>query len=920
MSQGNCNNKDIADLKNFGTFGEFLKAKRSFRNWTQLQLAKKCGLSLYTIANIEHNRYINLRLVTIAKISKALNLDLYKFLEKIIELGLLNLSIKRLTQLGILILQKSVKLNYPLSTLGKKFNLDESGIYQYISGETLILHNNTAGKLSQFLEINVAQLQQITSQDRIKYSPDKAISKSGHLLGLKRTKTPKTLIGKIFFKKRMSLCLDQKEFAILLGIKSKYGSVLISTLENNNQHHSIRVILKYGGILGLNEKVLVAAFLIDHKGQGKYNIDKIKTRFGKLLLFELLRNTVGWHNYITIASKDMLSRYIHSDYLPQKDVIIRLAQKLNTRLSFFETLIILDEIDKEKGKLAKFRETFLENISPLTLEDVFTKTGLSIRQTEIIKLMWRGKTLKEIGVEFNLTRERIRQIKKDIFRKIDKYRSNVTAQKAVFLFLKIFAIIKFMKITFYGGLNEIGGNKILLEHKNTKVFLDFGKSFSRYSKFFEEYLQPRRINGIGDFLALDLIPKLSGLYRKDYLKMLAYYGDNLGLNLHRKPEFDAILISHAHADHINFLSFLDPEIPVYLIPETLKIVKVLDTLGQESLENEIYDFKERKTDGTLPKKKQEIKPKVVRNFVEINPYKKFKLKDLEIIFLPVEHSIPGCAMILISGDFGNILYSGDFRLGGPLKKENKTLKTLELLKKIKIDWFLCEGTRIKEENIIHENNVFKDTKKSIKDVKDLISIEYSFKDLTRFHTFLTLARELHKILVFPSEWFFYIKFLDHLGFDIPKNWKENVYFFARRKITFKGLWERELYQTEKKVYAKDIKENQKRFILGTSFYKITDLVDIAPNKNSIYIQSTSEPFNEEMQIDLTRLKNWLDVFNIKTLIKPHASGHISGTELANTVKSLDAKYLIPIHTENPKMFKSFHKNVINIKGNSIKLT
>ena len=31
-------------------------------------------------------------------------------------------------------------------------------------------------------------------------------------------------------------------------------------------------------------------------------------------------------------------------------------------------------------------------------------------------------------------------------------------------------------LTFYGGVNEIGGNKILLEDKDTRVFLDFGKS------------------------------------------------------------------------------------------------------------------------------------------------------------------------------------------------------------------------------------------------------------------------------------------------------------------------------------------------------------------------------------------------------------------------------------------------------------
>ena len=34
------------------------------------------------------------------------------------------------------------------------------------------------------------------------------------------------------------------------------------------------------------------------------------------------------------------------------------------------------------------------------------------------------------------------------------------------------------KLTFYGGVNEIGGNKILLEDKKTRVLFDFGQSFA----------------------------------------------------------------------------------------------------------------------------------------------------------------------------------------------------------------------------------------------------------------------------------------------------------------------------------------------------------------------------------------------------------------------------------------------------------
>ena len=56
-----------------------------------------------------------------------------------------------------------------------------------------------------------------------------------------------------------------------------------------------------------------------------------------------------------------------------------------------------------------------------------------------------------------------------------------------------------VELTFYGGVKEIGGNKILLEDNDTKIFLDFGMSFGKRAEFFEEFLTPRTANGIGDF-------------------------------------------------------------------------------------------------------------------------------------------------------------------------------------------------------------------------------------------------------------------------------------------------------------------------------------------------------------------------------------------------------------------------------------
>jgi ribonuclease J len=101
-----------------------------------------------------------------------------------------------------------------------------------------------------------------------------------------------------------------------------------------------------------------------------------------------------------------------------------------------------------------------------------------------------------------------------------------------------------MKISFYGGVNEVGGNKFLLAYRDTQVFLDFGKSFERENKFFDfPLLQPFYIS---DLKKIQAIPDLKGLYK-----------DNPGAS-----EVDGVLVTHPHVDHFGYISLLNGKIPV----------------------------------------------------------------------------------------------------------------------------------------------------------------------------------------------------------------------------------------------------------------------------------------------------------------------------------------------------------------------
>jgi hypothetical protein len=78
------------------------------------------------------------------------------------------------------------------------------------------------------------------------------------------------------------------------------------------------------------------------------------------------------------------------------------------------------------------------------------------------------------------------------------------------------------KLTFYGGVNKVDGNKILLNDNDTRILLDFGRGLSRTANYFEEYLSPKIANGIVHFIEMGLIPDVEGIYREDLLEMAGH--------------------------------------------------------------------------------------------------------------------------------------------------------------------------------------------------------------------------------------------------------------------------------------------------------------------------------------------------------------------------------------------------------------
>ena len=71
-------------------------------------------------------------------------------------------------------------------------------------------------------------------------------------------------------------------------------------------------------------------------------------------------------------------------------------------------------------------------------------------------------------------------------------------------------------VTFYGGVNEIGGNKILIQDKDTKIFFDFGMSFTAKKQFYSPpFLSPKNEKSLQE---LGILPKIDASTRLTQLR------------------------------------------------------------------------------------------------------------------------------------------------------------------------------------------------------------------------------------------------------------------------------------------------------------------------------------------------------------------------------------------------------------------
>jgi len=438
------------------------------------------------------------------------------------------------------------------------------------------------------------------------------------------------------------------------------------------------------------------------------------------------------------------------------------------------------------------------------------------------------------------------------------------------------------KLTFYGGVAEIGGNKILLEDRDARIFLDMGAPFDLGEDYFVEFLGPRDRFGLRDYFALDLMPRIPGLYSAEALLPtdMAY----------EPPAFSGIFITHVHYDHTQHLRYVDPNIPVHLGEGARTILESLDTTARTPmmrLGSHAYSTFRSSQSTTL-------------DGVEIEP-------------VHVDHSAPAAYGYLVHTSVGTVAYTGDLRHHGPMKRLTEDF--IEAARAAKPIALITEGTRVTADDpraSLTEADVKERAIGLLGLAKDKLAlVTFPGRDVDRIRTFFETAQAVGRKFVANAKTAHLLMTLKKdTHIQVPDVAKESDFLLYDRQMRKVDPWERELQDKlgGRVVTAEEMAKRPSEFLVQLDFWHLPELVDLRPPAGSPFIHSKSEPFEEDDVNDAV-LQHWLDRFHLERH-QLHASGHLSEREVGEMIRAIDPKIVLPVHTEHPERFTQIARHVV----------
>lgn len=406
-----------------------------------------------------------------------------------------------------------------------------------------------------------------------------------------------------------------------------------------------------------------------------------------------------------------------------------------------------------------------------------------------------------------------------------------------------------------GGVDEAGRNMMAFEIGDEIIICDMGLQLSNLVQH----------NDAVDKMGLEDLVKYNIITDPKVL-------------MDKKDKVKAIVVSHAHLDHVGavqYMAGLFPHAPVYGTPFTIEVLKV------------------------LMKSSRAISEPLKNKFIKVNVNSSFNLPSgLEVEFVNVTHSIPQAALIAIHTPEGVVMYANDFKFDNrPALGQRTNYQRLRELDKEGIKLLVVDSVRSNlkrktlSEIVVKEmlRDVFIET--NIVNTQGIVITTFA-SHITRLKSIIELTEELGRKLVF-------------LGRSISKYGKA-----AKNAgiIDFKAKGV-EIGETPAEVnkWLDIINKNKKDYVIvctGHQGEANAVLSKIAEGRTPFELKEddkvifSSEVIPTQVNIEARQILDAkLETFRCKIFKDIHVSGHASREDHRDLLGMIHPKHIVPVHGE-----------------------